>query len=554
MAEAALKATVSRRTLLAGAAGLGAVAAGGTAAARYLSSDREQHPAAAAATRSARPAQTLSIVGAPGTLGGYLNDSSVDAVEVAGWGFGPGQAAYMSAVAADGTVFVGTTPFTDNQAKPTAAGMELAAFDPTARRFTRMVIPSTTGQTVLGNPNARYRGVGGGDVADVLVVPEPDPARGAGERVVFLSEIPYFGWNAAVDGQLPTLGQVVRDGADGPWHYEPSLSYTAQQLAAGLTPQRSAAAFPVPGPSQPPNPRGPASIARLPRSGHLVVAQYFGYGQQHSGALLVVDLAGQVRAFWQYPEPRPLGLTVLVRPREVTVDPTSAADDERFALISDCYNAEGKVQPFTVQEFSYSASTGTIRPMSTAVRAAQDGSRMETACFDAAGTLFVARTRADGLTADRVAVYPKIGGERGLVTRSPAVGNWPATSWGTTCRPDHLIGGSGDGGLVRSLTLDPASGGLLLAGVDGSLMAIQPEGAGRQMTFRVGPRIDLGLDLLRRRSTMYVGLRRGAVDAQRRLLWLPVNQLVLDAIEWPYPPFKLDQWLLRIDLARLPGS
>jgi len=48
-------------------------------------------------------------------------------------------------------------------------------------------------------------------------------------------------------------------------------------------------------------------------------------------------------------------------------------------------------------------------------------------------------------------------------------------------------------------------------------------------------------------------VRRGAVDAQRRVLWLPLNQLVLDGITWPYPPFKLDQWLARIDLRALLG-
>jgi hypothetical protein len=365
--------------------------------------------------------------------------------------------------------------------------------------------------------------------------------------------VPYFGWDVGTDGELPTLGQLVRpDGGD--WRYDPARSYPASRLAAGLPPAVAAQAFPVTTPLAAPSPRGPASVARLPRSGHLVIAQYLGDGDLKCGALLVVDLAGKVRAYWQYPEPRPFGLAVVVNPREVHTDPTSTPDDERVVLVSDCFDASGAVQPFTVQEFSYAASTGTIRPMSTAVRAAQDGSRMETACLDAAGTLYVARTRADGLTAAEVAVYPKIGGERGLVTRTPADGDWPVTSWGTTCQPDHLIAGSGGGGLVRSLTLDPVTGTLQLAGVDGGLVVVRPAGTGREMTFRVGPRIDLGLNRLRMGARTYVGLRRGAVDARRRLLWLPVNQLVLDAIPWPYPPFKLDQWLLRVDLTSLLGS
>jgi hypothetical protein len=27
--------------------------------------------------------------------------------------------------------------------------------------------------------------------------------------------------------------------------------------------------------------------------------------------------------------------------------------------------------------------------------------------------------------------------------------------------------------------------------------------------------------------------------------------MVLDGLAWPYPPFKLDQWLLRVDLDTL---
>jgi hypothetical protein len=527
--------------------------AGGVAVAALI--DAERRSTGPAAERSSAPlSDAVSIIGAPGTFGEFAGDPAAGVIEVPGWGFGPGQAAYMSAVASDGTVFIGTTPFTDNQAKPTAAGMELAIFDPSARQFTRLVIPSTKGQVKLVNPDPAYHGVGGGDVSDVLVVPDPAAAAGGGpgERVVFVSEMPYFGWDVTTGGELPTLGQLVRE--DDGWRYDPALSYSASRLATGLPSAVSAQAFPVPKPFAPPSPRGPASVARLPRSGHLVIAQYLGDNDQANGALLVVDLAGQVRAYWQYPEARPLGLTVVVNPREVSADPTSAVDDERFVLISDCFDANGAAQPFTAQEFSYAASTGTIRPMSTAVRASQDGSRMETACFDAAGTLYVARTKADGLNADRLAVYPKIDGKRGLVVRTPAVGDWPVTSWGSACEPDHLVAGTDAGRLVRSLTLDPVTGALQLAGIDGGLLVVRPAGTGREMTFRVGPSIDLGLNRLRKGASSYVGPRRGAVDAGRRLLWLPVNQLVLDAISWPYPPFKLDQWLLRVDLARLLGS
>jgi hypothetical protein len=282
------------------------------------------------------------------------------------------------------------------------------------------------------------------------------------------------------------------------------------------------------------------------------MAQYFGMpgSARGSGALAVLDLTGRLRAWWPYPPTAPLGDTVVVNPREVVADPTSAPDDERFVLISDCQDTAGRVPPFPVQEFSYSASTGQIVPKSAAVRAVQDGSRMETACFDLAGNLYVARTKADGLSADTMAVYPRLGQERSLVLRAPATPDW-ASLFGITCSPDYLVAGTDRGGLVRSLTFDPVTGALLLAGLDGLVRAVLPAGARDRMMFEVRGSVDIGLADLRGGSSWYLGLRRGAVDPQRRLLWLPINQMVLDRIHWPFPPFTLDQWLARVDLHAL---
>nr|WP_242606444.1 hypothetical protein [Protofrankia symbiont of Coriaria ruscifolia] len=540
---------VTRRWVVAGAttAGLGALAG----AARMLFGSKRGSGHADAPDIGA-----LALFGAPGSFGDL--DSSQDTaegirivtVDVPGWGFGPGQAAYMSTVTSDGTVFTATTPFSDNQAQPTGTGMELAVFEPDTMRFTRLVVPSNTGRTHLPRAEARFRGVGGADVADVTVV-----GSGADERVVFVSAVSYFGWDTAVYGQLPAFGQVHRPAPGRPWSYDPTRSWTTDQLAVTAPPGVSASAFPHEGRGEPRWSRGPAAIGRLPASGHLVIAQYFGAASlgTDQGALLVVDTAGRVRAAWQYPEVRVFGIPVVVSPREVVTDPTSAAGDERFVLISDCRTADNQVVSFPIQEFSYSAGTGsqgsgTITPCSTAVRAAADDSRMETACFDENGTLYVARTRLDGLRAATLAVYPKIGGDRGLVTRTPATEGWPQRSWGALNPPDYFVAGTDSGGLVRSIVFDPASGAVVLAGLDGTLQVVRPSGRGTRMTFAVGRPIDIGLRHLRGPSNRYVGLRRGAVDAQRRVMWLPVNQLVLDAIAWPYPPFKLDQWLMRIDL------
>jgi hypothetical protein len=530
---------LSRRQLT-GAVGLGAVAAGVAAACGPLS--------ASSGPVLAGPALT-TVFGPPGSLGGLSGHPTTATVEVPGFRFGAGQAAFMSAVDRDGAVIIGTTPFSDDQSMPTSTDMELGVFDPSARTFTRMVIPTTTGRETAVSDGRAFRGlVGGADVSDVLVVRAPD----GGQRVLFVSASPFHDWDAATTGLYPSFGQLLLQ-SDG-WRYDRSLSWTADELAAKAEPWTASQAFPQVSPA-PRSPRGPVSITRLPRSGHLVVAQYFGdqRGVTDNGALAVLDLDGRLRAWWQYPTVSPFGVSLVVSPREVAADPTSRPDDERFVLISDCRATNHVTQPFPIQEFSYSASSARITPKSCAVRAAQDGSRMETACFDSFGNLYVARTAADGLTAAALAVYPRLGDERSLVLRAPAIGDG-AQSFGIECRPEFFVAGTDRGGLVRSLVLDPVTGAVLVVGLSGVLQAVRPAGLGARMSFPQPAVADLGLSRLRESSGRYIGVRRGAVDAARRVLWLPINQLVLDAIRWPYAPFPLDQWLARIDLRMLLGA
>ncbi|OAA21583.1 hypothetical protein UG55_10571, partial [Frankia sp. EI5c] len=170
---------VTRRRLITAVAGLGALAAGGTAAWRLAGDDPANQPwwspdsavpgpadgSMSAPSGSSRkiPRGLLSIFGAPGTFGDLDGSSPIGTVEVPGWGFGPGQAAYMSAVAADGTVFIATTPFTDDQSKLTGTGMELGLFEPAQPRFSRLVIPSSTGRQTQPRAELLFSGIGGGD-------------------------------------------------------------------------------------------------------------------------------------------------------------------------------------------------------------------------------------------------------------------------------------------------------------------------------------------------------------------------------------------------------
>jgi hypothetical protein len=534
---------LSRRGLLAGLAVAGAAAAG-AGVAQYLASDSDD------AGDDGGTGVAVTVYGAPGSFSRMEgrdrlpSGERVRTVGVPGWGFGLGQAAYMSAVADDGTVFVATTPYSDDQARLTGVNMEIGVFRPGGPQFTRLVVPSTTGALEQHRPEPAYRGIGGADIGDVQLLRVDGQ-----ERVAFVSATPYFGWDTGLYGELPTFGQLRIEGRR--WAYAKDLSRTAEQLAASMADQGAAqAAFPSHGGSPRSN-RGTTELALLPRSNHLIVAQYYGEADGRPGALLVLDPSGRVRAWWQYPAVRVLGQDVVCHPRDVSADPSSTDGDERFAVVADSTDRGGRTVPFTVQEFAYSAVAGTITPRSTAVRAAQDGSRMETTAFGADGTLFVARTAADGLAAAPLAVYRKHGGERRLVTETPARADWPTASWGSTCAPDQTVAGTDRGGLVRSLAVDPVTGAVLVAGLNGLLQTVRPvgpAGPGGPAGWRAGRAVDFGLDLLRGPARHYVGIRKGCIDARRRVLWVPANQLILNDLAWPYPPFRLDQWLYRFDL------
>jgi hypothetical protein len=391
--------------------------------------------------------------------------------------------------------------------------------------------------------NPAAHGVGGGDVA--ALQPYHD---GTQERVAFVRMTAYSGWDVRRYGLLPTFGQLRHAGR---WQYDEQSSRTAGQLAATAPEQVRDVAFPVTN-GRPRDARGMGSLAQLPRSGRFVVGQYFGATPTTPGALLVLDQAGSVRAWWPYPEVSVFGNSVICRPRMIVADPSSRAGDERFVVVFDCFDTTGAVVPFALQEFSYDAGKPPLQAISarsTAVVADNDGSRMETAAIDAAGTLFVARTAGDGLQARPLAVYRKRDGERSIVRNTPAGPNWPTLSWGSASPPDEYVPGSAGTALVRSISVDPTTGAVLLAGVGGTVLVVR-EQRGR---YAATARRDLQLDVLRRGAPHHIGIRQGAVDARRRLLWLPVSQVVLGDRQWPYPPMQVPQWLYAVDLRQLLG-
>jgi hypothetical protein len=515
---------------------LGALLAGAGVAA-VVRSCREPAPLQGSAHAYA------AVFGQPGTFGGLSQTvNGVLPVPVSSWRFGAGQANSGAVVTEDGTVLLATTPLSDDQTKPTGDGMEIGVFRPDSG-FRRLVIPSSTGSATQPGSNPAARGVGGGDVAAL----QPYHV-GTKQRVAFVAMTAYNGWDVSRYGLLPTFGKLHHSGG---WRYDEQSSRTADQLAAAAPVQVRDRAFPTRS-DRPRDPLGPGTIAQLPRSGRFIVGQYFGATAADPGALLVLDQAGVTQAWWPYPPVTVFGNPVLCRPRAIVVDPTSQFGDERFVVVFDCYNSSGGVVPFVLQEFAYDARKGpvdAIVPRSTGVVTANDGSRMETAAFDAAGTLFVARTASDGFDARPLAVYRKVNGERSLVRNTPAGLNWPSLSWGSASPPDEYVDGTDVSELVRSITVDPVTGAVLLAGVGGTLVVVSPQ----QGRYAVTARRNLHVDLLRLGAPHHVGIRQGTIDARRRLLWLPVSQVVLGDLQWPYPPMHVPQWLYAVDLRRLLG-
>ena len=484
----------------------------------------------------------VQLYGRPGSfgeLGGLkrlLGGQSFATVPIPGWGFGPGQAAYMSAVTSAGTVIVATTPYTDNQMQPTANTMELACLIPGSRSFGRILVPSTRGKTSLEATGSSY---GGGDIGDVQVV-----GSGASERVLFVSAMPYHGWNVSTEGLLPSFG-ALRPGARGRVTLDLSRQRTANQLAAGSTGMKMPLMGNTYGQTLS-NSRGMCEMALLPASGDVVVTQYFGPSMTNQqGGILVLDTYGRIKASWQYPAATYRGGPVKCLVREVETDPSGRLGDERFSIICDSFDANNNPVPFPLQEFTYDARSATIRPVSGAVQASADGSRNETAKYGNDGTLYVARTRPDGLTAAPVAVYRKYR----LGHAAPANADWATRSWNQVVAPDQFVSGTDNTGLVRSLSLDPVSGAIVVAGLSGQLLALR----GPVGRVKVTASFDIGLNQLVNRNVHNIGVRKGAVDATRRALWLPVPQLDMNQ---PYPEGsypQLDQWMYRVDLAQLVG-
>lgn len=528
--------------------------------------------------------------GSFGALQGATTTPSGDRLATAavrGWGFLPGQSAYFPAIAPDGTVIIANEPQTDDQLRPTARQMVLSTFAPSTGRFANVIVPTSRGKTTLAGAWTAPSGLtGGGDISDVGVVQGPQ-----GPQVTFLSAMPFWGWNADRAGEFPTIG-VLRAERGGAWTVDPrrsrsasSIALTARRLAraqraanrrsgrhrAARQPRGAAASAPLEEAcvlrrSERTGTYGdcrlPAEFDQLPASGALVVAQYgFEDPARPSGRLSVLSPTGTLLASMAYPVVRgPDGTPLRVHPREVVADPLGQRGDERFLIVFDVEQEQGRAgitaAPGVLQEFSFDADRATLRAASRPVRTGdlwgEQALGIETVKYASDGALWVGQSLIGTLQAGPLAIYARAPGARGVLGDRPGCtpGSAPAAGWGARCPPDRRVGEASRLGIARSLDEDP-QGRMLLTTMSGYVLPISRAAPGAAPV--AGRPLDLGLDHLVDRTLLRIGPRKAMIDPARGSLWIPIQQLTTDRIcaAWPCPPQSLDQWLIEVDLRRL---
>jgi hypothetical protein len=316
-------------------------------------------------------------------------------------------------------------------------------------------------------------------------------------------------------------------------------------------------------------------MAGLPRSRDIVVAQHAAGSGRSSGGLAVLRLTGpdsagrfatKVMGSYLYPRtgdpgtPDP-GDVLDIVPRFIQADPTGVPGDERFVVGLEARNPTTTGIPTGVlQEFSYDARTGAVRPVSAPFRA---GDRVPgqpafygygAALYDGRGNLWAARL--DGFQSGSLAVYAATGGRRKLGTTpcpfSPArpmdsyvTTDAGRTVWGQSCRPDYDILQArsmlGSQGLIE----DPATHDVVNLSFEGSLLPIRASGTGHGMAFQVGNVVDVGRKLLPTADGNLADHRLGAIDATHRL-WFSAMHARPGSVG-----VRLDQWLYSVDLGDL---
>lgn len=429
----------------------------------------------------------VEMYGAPGTFAGMAaatvtaSGHSFIARPTGPWRFGAGEALFYTAALPDGQIALSTAPLTSNELQPTYDHAELNVFDPARGLFYRVTVPTSAGATVALNPGTHVGGTdaGGGD----LVI---HPASG---RVMFTCGGYYFGWNIPAVGLYPGIGQLAR-GGDGNWAYDGADSKTGDQIEAS-----NPTAFSVINSAQTAGNgasywglRGIAQMDVFPASRNVIVGHYFNGNGHNSGCVSVVDSSGNLLCAYQIPDMnRQDGATsMIVSPREIKCDPSSATGDERFVIVYDVFgNSNAQPVPsHAIQEFSYNAGTQTVTPKSVPCISGIDDAMPQYCFFSATGTLYVANGGQNtggnnSLFARNMDVYLKKTGERDLVTLAPATTTWATDGrYATPVKPDFTLGFpvAQNVGIAGPLAVDVATGAVLGPTLAGKLAVTVPSG------------------------------------------------------------------------------
>lgn len=479
----------------------------------------------------------VTLYGGTGNFGGVAgvtttpSGASFGCQPINGWSSGAGQSFKGAAVGADGTVFVSTFPFTAASTQPTATDMEIAVLNPATDGYATIVVPTSTNSATAVDPGNNL--VGGADIHSIV-----DVRVASEERIAFLSGTPYHNWQIGTTGQYPTLGYLRKN--VNTWQYSQSASVTTSTMAQS-TPA-GATAFPSATNSFSETyykTNRLRTLAVLPQSGHIAVAQYGVVGS--SGGLIIMDPTGNVIAAYEYPA---VNGAVIINIKEVLADPSSNAFDERIVILCDSTNADTSTNTHTMQEFRYNSSTPSLVPVTDMLNATGTLA-FGTGCFDALGNLFL--STQSGSSPNLVAVFPNNGG-RSYQTLVPP-GGWPTSAWGQTVTPPFSIASSNVGGLATTMLIDAVGSSLVILGASGILQVISYPPAATSFT-AISP-VDLGMGAL---SVTYphVLVGNAVLDSTRRLIWVPIPNR--PTTTYPSAPVAAPQFLMRLDLARITGG
>jgi hypothetical protein len=466
---------------------------------------------------------TVTVHGRAGTFGGVVGTTpsgqGLATVAVPGWGVPAGRQFATAAVAGDGTVLMAGVDHVLDLDSSAAADLMVGAYDPAANRYVNVPI----------EPVGRGRRAG-----PAPSVTDLEPVAG-GRAVAFTTRPGLGGW--------PAFGVLTEAGG---WRVDSGPGWTNQWTAAEV-------------------PGGLGEMATFPASRDLIVAHHDGGPGASAGSLVALRLTEadggrfrvSVRGRYRYPAVRAPGggggrLKLSIR--DVVTDPTGRLGDERFAV-----NIAVADAPYVLQEFSYDAGTGRIRPVSAPLL---PGDRVElgtdligygVGLYDDAGNLWVSRLNA--FHGGKLAVYARTGNGRktqrecrydparpmaGYVTRGGG-----RLVWGRACRPDydilqaqHLLG-------IQGLAQDRASGTIVALALTGHLLPIRVAGSGRDLRFEIGNLVDLGRKLLPTAPGNLVDHRLGGIDSDGRVWITGMHARPAE------PAARLDQWLYSVDLTDL---